>query len=65
MGQESWVRSSIIAFGHLDGPADDSSDRGEMNSEVSGDLRIAVLTGRPRGPHGGITIRVGFRTVAA
>ena len=32
-----------------------------MNSELSGNLRIAVLTGCPRRPHGGIAIRVGFR----
>lgn len=60
-GQDSRVRSSIIAFGHLTGPADDSSDRGEMNSEMSGNLCIAVLTGRPRRPNGVIAIRVGFR----
>lgn len=52
-GTRAGVRSSIIAFVHLTGPADDASDRGEMNAEVSGNLRIAVLTCRPRRPHGG------------
>ena len=36
------ARSSIVAFEHLDDPADGSPDRGETNPEVSGNLYSTV-----------------------
>lgn len=45
-------------------PPDHSPDRGEVNPEVFGDLRIAVLARRPRGDHRVITTAMRRRNLA-